>query len=82
MPRSISHDAYLRRMVSSAKNELELMAIEHKVNVSTYEAKRKMLQSQIDSIEQQLDAHKSVEEEPIVYRGPEDDSEKTGGFRR
>ncbi|MBY9081221.1 hypothetical protein KIH86_24035 [Paenibacillus sp. HN-1] len=50
----ISHEEYLERTLKSKRIELENLNIMHRVAIATYEAKKEMLQKEMDSIERQL----------------------------
>ena len=55
----VSHEEYLKRTLKSKKLELENEKVLHRIAIEKHNLKQEMLQSQIDSIEHQLEDAKS-----------------------
>lgn len=48
------NDEYLKRILNSKKIELESLHINHRICIAEFEAKKEMLNKDIDSLESQL----------------------------
>ena len=54
----ISHEDYLTNVLNSKKMELQELNIQQRVSIAKYETERELLESQIRSIERQLEGGK------------------------